>query len=96
VLKDPPVLILDEATASLDSRLERVIREAMERLAAGRTTVVIAHRLSTVLSADQILVMDRGHVVERGRHEELIAQGGLYAALYNEQFQTEAASVAGG
>jgi ATP-binding cassette subfamily B protein len=96
VLKDPPVLILDEATASLDSRLERVIREAMERLAAGRTTVVIAHRLSTVLSADQILVMDRGHVVERGRHEELIAQGGLYAALYNEQFQTEAAPVAGG
>jgi ATP-binding cassette, subfamily B, bacterial len=87
VLKDPPVLILDEATASLDSRLERVIREAMERLAAGRTTVVIAHRLSTVLAADQILVLDNGRVVERGRHAELLALGGLYATLYEEQFR---------
>jgi ATP-binding cassette subfamily B protein len=86
VLKDPPVLILDEATASLDSRLERVIREAMEKLAAGRTTVVIAHRLSTVLAADQILVLDNGRVVERGRHSELLARGGLYSTLYEEQF----------
>jgi len=87
ILKDPPVLILDEATASLDSRLERVIREAMERLAAGRTTVVIAHRLSTVLAADLILVFDRGRVIERGRHAELLANGGLYATLYEEQFR---------
>ncbi|MDA0350800.1 MAG: ABC transporter ATP-binding protein [Chloroflexi bacterium] len=104
ILKDPPVLILDEATASLDSRLERVIREAMEQLAAGRTTVVIAHRLSTVLKADQILVLDQGRVVERGRHEELLALGGLYASLYREQFEdatraaaeAEAAGVTGG
>ena len=87
VLKDPPVLILDEATASLDSRLERVIREAMEKLAAGRTTIVIAHRLSTVLAADQILVLDHGRVVERGRHGELLALGGLYSTLYEEQFR---------
>jgi ATP-binding cassette subfamily B protein len=87
ILKDPPVLVLDEATASLDSRLERVIREAMEELASGRTTVVIAHRLSTVLKADQILVLDGGRVVERGRHEELLALGGLYAQLYREQFE---------
>jgi len=86
VLKDPPVLILDEATASLDSRLERVIREAMKRLAAGRTTVVIAHRLSTVIAADQILVLDHGRIVERGRHSELLALGGLYSTLYEEQF----------
>lgn len=89
ILKDPPVLILDEATASLDSRLERVIREAMEQLAAGRTTVVIAHRLSTVLNADQILVLDGGRVVERGRHEELLALDGLYASLYREQFRED-------
>ena len=95
ILKDPPVLILDEATASLDSRLERVIREAMGRLAAGRTTVVIAHRLSTVLSADQILVLDQGRIVERGRHEELLALGGLYASLYREQFSEDPALLAG-
>ena len=96
ILKDPPVLILDEATASLDSRLERVIREAMAKLAAGRTTVVIAHRLSTVLSADQILVLDEGQVVERGRHEELLALDGLYASLYREQFREDPSLVATG
>ena len=90
VLKDAPVLILDEATASLDSRLEREIREATRRLARGRTTVVIAHRLSTVLAADQILVLDGGRIVERGRHAALLAQGGLYASLYAEQFADEA------
>ncbi len=90
VLKDAPVLVLDEATASLDSRLEREIREATQRLARGRTTVVIAHRLSTVLAADQILVLDGGRIVERGRHGELLARGGLYASLYQEQFAEEA------
>jgi ATP-binding cassette subfamily B protein len=86
ILKDPPVLILDEATAALDSRLEREIRDAMARLAQGRTIVAIAHRLSTVLAADQILVFDQGRIVERGRHAELLAANGLYAALYEEQF----------
>ena len=86
ILKDPPVLILDEATSSLDSRLEREIREAMAVLARGRTTVVIAHRLSTVVAADQILVIDRGRVVERGTHDELLTLDGLYASLYREQF----------
>ncbi len=90
VLKDAPVLVLDEATASLDSRLEREIREATRRLALGRTTLVIAHRLSTVLAADQILVLDGGRIVERGRHAELLARGGLYASLYEEQFTEEA------
>jgi len=88
VLKDPPVLILDEATSSLDSRLEREIREAMAILARGRTTVVIAHRLSTVVAADLILVLDGGRIVERGTHEDLLARDGLYASLYREQFAT--------
>ncbi len=88
VLKDPPVLILDEATSSLDSRLEREIREAMAILARGRTTVVIAHRLSTVVAADLILVLDGGRIVERGTHEGLLALDGLYASLYREQFAT--------
>ncbi|MGE0134571.1 MAG: ABC transporter ATP-binding protein [Dehalococcoidia bacterium] len=87
VLKDAPILVLDEATASLDSRLEREIREATARLSEGRTTVVIAHRLSTVVAADLILVFDRGRVVERGRHEDLLRHEGLYALLYREQFR---------
>ncbi|MGE3961194.1 MAG: ABC transporter ATP-binding protein [Dehalococcoidia bacterium] len=86
ILKDPPVLVFDEATAALDTRLEREIREATAQLARGRTTVVIAHRLSTVLAADVIYVFDQGRVVERGRHEELLALDGLYAELYREQF----------
>ena len=86
VLKDPPVLVLDEATASLDSRLEREIRESTAQLAHGRTTVVIAHRLSTVVAADVIFVFDHGELVEQGRHEELLARAGLYASLYREQF----------
>ena len=88
ILKDPPVLILDEATASLDSRLEREIRESTAKLARGRTTIVIAHRLSTVVAADVIFVFDEGRIVERGSHEQLLARGGLYASLYREQFET--------
>ncbi len=95
ILKDPPILILDEATSSLDSRLEREIREATAVLARGRTTIVIAHRLSTVMAADQILVFDRARIVERGRHAELLAQDGLYAALYREQFSDEARGMTG-
>jgi len=86
ILKDPPVLILDEATASLDSRLEAEIRQATERLAKGRTTVVIAHRLSTVIAADVILVVEHGRIVERGTHSELLSEEGLYATLYRSQF----------
>jgi ATP-binding cassette, subfamily B, bacterial len=86
ILKDPPILILDEATAALDSRLEREIREAMTKLAQGRTIVAIAHRLSTVLAADEILVFDQGKIVERGRHANLLAENGLYASLYRVQF----------
>ncbi|MEX1021682.1 MAG: ABC transporter ATP-binding protein [Dehalococcoidia bacterium] len=86
ILKDPPIMVLDEATSSLDSRLEREIREATAVLARGRTTVVIAHRLSTVVAADLILVLDHGQIVERGRHHDLLAREGLYASLYHEQF----------
>ena len=88
-LKDPPILLLDEATAALDSRLEREIREATLALARGRTTIVIAHRLSTVAAADAIYVMDHGRIVEYGRHEELVARGGLYSVLHREQFAPE-------
>jgi ATP-binding cassette subfamily B protein len=86
ILKDPRILILDEATSALDTHSERLIQAALERLMTGRTTIAIAHRLSTVLAADQILVIDRGQVVERGRHASLLALGGLYARLYREQF----------
>ena len=86
ILRNPSVLLLDEATSSLDSQAERLIQEALGRLFLGRTVVAIAHRLSTVLAADQILVVDGGAIVERGRHSELLAQGGLYARLFHEQF----------
>ena len=77
LLKDPPILVLDEATASVDTATERLIQEALDRLMERRTSFVIAHRLSTVRHADQILVLDHGRIVERGRHEELIALKGI-------------------
>jgi ATP-binding cassette subfamily B protein len=86
ILKDPKVLVLDEATSALDTRSERFIQQAVARLLEGRTAIVIAHRLSTILAADQILVVDAGRIAERGRHDELLAKGGLYARLYREQF----------
>jgi subfamily B ATP-binding cassette protein MsbA len=89
LLKDPAVLILDEATSSLDTESERLIEDAMERLLVGRTTLIIAHRLSTVRRADRLVVLDRGRVVEEGTHDALLARGGLYARLYQRQFRDE-------
>jgi ATP-binding cassette, subfamily B, bacterial len=87
ILKDPRILVLDEATSSLDSESEVLIQEALKRVMAGRTSIVIAHRLSTIQAADQILVLDRGQIVERGAHTDLLAQKGLYARLYETQFR---------
>lgn len=89
ILADPRVLILDEATSSLDSESEHLIQEGLRRLRAGRTTFVIAHRLSTITSADQILVLEKGQIVERGSHQELLKLGGRYSDLYNRQYQLE-------
>jgi ATP-binding cassette subfamily B protein len=86
ILKNPRILILDEATSALDTHSERLIQAALEPLMKGRTTLAIAHRLSTILAADVILVVNKGEIVERGTHQELLALGGLYARLYNEQF----------
>jgi ATP-binding cassette subfamily B protein len=87
VLKDPRILILDEATSALDTTSERLVQAALEPLMEGRTTLAIAHRLSTIFAADVIFVLDRGALVERGTHAELLARGGVYARLYHEQFQ---------
>jgi subfamily B ATP-binding cassette protein MsbA len=94
ILKDPAVLILDEATSSLDAESERLVEDAMGRLLTGRTTLIIAHRLSTVRRADRLLVLDRGRIVEEGTHAELLAGGGLYARLHQRQFRDEPDPVA--
>ena len=85
ILKNPPILILDEATASLDTESERIVQEALDRLMSSRTTIAIAHRLSTIKNADEIIVMDEGHIVERGRHEELLELNGYYKKLNDMQ-----------
>ena len=89
ILRDPPILILDEATSALDSESERLVQEAMEKLLRGRTVFVIAHRLSTVRNADQIVVLQDGRIVQRGAHDALLAEGGLYRHLYRLQFAAE-------
>jgi ATP-binding cassette subfamily B protein/subfamily B ATP-binding cassette protein MsbA len=89
VLADPRILILDEATSSLDTTSERLVQAALEPLMRGRTTIAIAHRLSTILAADVIFVVDAGRIAERGTHDELLAQGGIYAKLYEQQFRDQ-------
>ena len=90
ILADPKILILDEATSSVDTRTEERIQKAMDNLMRGRTSFIIAHRLSTIRDADMILVMRDGDIVEQGNHEELMAKGGFYAQLYNSQFSKQA------
>ena len=86
MLRKPPILILDEATSSIDTRTEELVQDAFEELMKGRTSFIVAHRLSTIKNADQILVMKAGNIIERGTHEELLAQGGFYKQLYESQF----------
>ena len=87
MIKDAPLLILDEATSSVDTRTEQVIQSAMDHLTKGRTSFVIAHRLSTIKNADVILVMKNGDIIEQGTHQSLLEYGGFYATLYNSQFE---------
>ena len=89
MLTHPPMLILDEATSSIDTRTELQIQKAFDEMMKGRTTFIVAHRLSTIKNADQIIVMDQGHIVEIGNHEELLQKQGYYHQLYYSQFETE-------
>jgi ATP-binding cassette subfamily B protein len=91
ILKSPPILMLDEATSALDSHTEKDIQDALERVARERTSLVIAHRLSTVVHADNIIVLDGGEIVEQGTHPELLAKGGLYASLWARQREADEA-----
>jgi ATP-binding cassette subfamily B protein len=91
ILKGPPILVLDEATSALDTFTEKEIQDALDRVSRGRTTLVIAHRLSTVIGADEIIVLDHGRVVERGNHTSLLAQGGVYASMWNRQREADQA-----
>ena len=91
ILKGPPILVLDEATSALDSFTEKEIQDALDRVARGRTTLVIAHRLSTVIGADEIIVLDKGLIVERGNHAELLDADGVYAAMWNRQREADEA-----
>jgi ATP-binding cassette subfamily B protein len=86
ILKNPRVLILDEATSALDTESEHIVQRALDAVMQGRTTIAIAHRLSTIRAADVIFVLERGQIIERGSHDELVTRGGLYARLYDEQF----------
>jgi len=89
ILKNAPVLLLDEPTSALDTHSEALVQQALERFAGGRTVLVIAHRMSTIKQADEILVLDQGRIVERGTHPELIAKDGLYKQLYLQQFRAD-------
>jgi ATP-binding cassette subfamily B protein len=91
ILKGPPILVLDEATSALDSFTEKEIQDALDRVSRGRTTLVIAHRLSTVVGADEIIVLDQGVIVERGTHAELLDHAGVYAAMWNRQREADEA-----
>ena len=90
MIENAPLLILDEATSSVDTRTERIIQSAMDKLTHGRTSFVIAHRLSTIRNSDLILVLKDGDIIASGTHEELLAEGGFYADLYNSQFEPSA------
>ena len=91
ILKGPPILVLDEATSALDSYTEKEIQDALERVSRGRSTLVIAHRLSTVVNADRIIVLDKGVIAESGTFEELLAKGGLFAGMWNKQREADLA-----
>jgi ATP-binding cassette subfamily B protein len=92
-LADPRIFMLDEATSAVDTGTEMLVQESLEKLLKGRTTFVVAHRLSTIMRADQILVIDQGHLIERGTHAELVAQGGKYAHLYEQFAQSGGAAI---